>query len=135
MAPYLALCREDSVQREHSLRAVFNSLRYIVKTGNQWRMMPHDLPPWPAVYQQTQRWIRAGCFEIIEEDLRSPLHQFAGRNAKPTAMILDSRNDPVHTGVGGACRLWRCQAPQRLQGACGGGHTGSSAGAACDLSG
>jgi transposase len=44
---YFALCREDAAQREHSLRAVFNGLRYIVKTGNQWRMMPHDLPPWP----------------------------------------------------------------------------------------
>src|SRR5271170_7155157 len=91
VAPYLALCREDSGQREHSLRAVFNGLRYIVKTGNQWRFMPHDLPPWPAVYQQTQRWIRAGVFEILVEDLGSLLRQFAGRNARPTAMILDSR--------------------------------------------
>jgi transposase len=51
VAPYLALCREDAAQREHPLRAVFNGLRYIVKTGNQWRMMPHDLPPWPVVYR------------------------------------------------------------------------------------
>ena len=70
---------------------MFNGLRYIVKTGNQWRFMPHDLPPWQAVYQQTQRWIRAGVFEIIVEDLRSLLREFAGRHAKPTAMILDSR--------------------------------------------
>jgi transposase len=91
VAPYLALCREDALQREHSLRAVFNGLRYIVKTGNQWRMMPHDLPPWPVVYQQMQRWLRAGVFEIMVEDLRSLLREFAGRSAKPTAMILDSR--------------------------------------------
>ena len=91
VAPYLALCREDSPQREHSLRAVFNGLRYIVKTGNQWRFMPHDMPPWPAIYQQTQRWIRAGVFEIVVEDLRSLLREFAGRNAQPTAVILDSR--------------------------------------------
>jgi len=91
IAPYLALCREDSPQREHSLRAVFNGLRYIVKTGNQWRFMPHDMPPWPAVYQQAQRWIRAGVFEILVEDLRSLLREFAGRDAQPTAVILDSR--------------------------------------------
>jgi transposase len=91
VAPYLALCREDAPQREHSLRAVFNGLRYIVRTGNQWRFMPGDLPPWPAVYHQTQRWIRAGVFEIIVEDLRSLLREFAGRKTKPTAMILDSR--------------------------------------------
>jgi transposase len=91
VAPYLALCREDARQREHSLRAVFNGLRYIVRTGNQWRFMPHDLPPWSVVYNQTQRWMRAGCFETIVEDVRSLLREFAGRKGKPTAMILDSR--------------------------------------------
>lgn len=91
VAGYLALCREDSRQREHPLRAVFNGLRYIVRTGNQWRFMPGDLPPWPIVYQQTQRWIRAGCFEIMVEDLRSLLREFAGRRSQPTAMIIDSR--------------------------------------------
>jgi transposase len=44
VAPYLTLCREDAPQREHALRAVFNGLRYIVRTGNQWRFMPGDLP-------------------------------------------------------------------------------------------
>lgn len=45
VAPYLVLCREDAGQRDYPLREVFNGLRYIVKTGNQWRLMPHDLPP------------------------------------------------------------------------------------------
>ncbi|GHO57836.1 hypothetical protein KSB_63110 [Ktedonobacter robiniae] len=53
---YLTLMTEDAPQREHDLREVFNGLRWIVRTGAQWRMMPHDLPPWAAVYQQTQRW-------------------------------------------------------------------------------
>ena len=88
VAPYLALCRENATQRGHSLRAVFNGLRYIVKTGNQWRMMPH---PWPIVYQQMRRWMDARCFEIMVEDLRSLLREFAGRKSQPTAMILDSR--------------------------------------------
>ena len=70
VAPYLTLCREDAPQREHALRAVFNGLRYIVRTGNQWRFMPGDLPPWAVVYQQTQRWMRAGVFEIMVEDVR-----------------------------------------------------------------
>jgi len=91
VAPYLALCREDSEQREYSLRAVLNGLRYIVRTGGQWRYMPNDLPPWPVVYQQTQRWIRARCFETMVEDLRMLLREFAGRKSQPTAMILDSR--------------------------------------------
>jgi transposase len=44
VAPYLTLMREDAPQREHSLREVFDGLRYIVRTGTQWRMMPNDLP-------------------------------------------------------------------------------------------
>ena len=91
VAPYLALCREDSERRDYSLRAVLNGLRYIVRTGGQWRYMPNDLPPWPVVYQQTQRWIRARCFETMVEDLRMLLREFSGRKAQPTAMILDSR--------------------------------------------
>lgn len=91
VAPYLALCREDSEQRDYPLRAVFNGLRYIVRTGGQWRFMPNDLPPWTVVYQQTQRWIRARCFETMVEDLRMLLREFSGRKAQPTAMILDSR--------------------------------------------
>jgi transposase len=91
VAPYWALCREDARQREHSLRVVFNGLRHIVETSNQWRMMPHDLPPWPVVYQQMRRRMDAGCFEIMVEDLRTLLREFAGRKSQPTAMILDSR--------------------------------------------
>jgi transposase len=87
----LALCREDAEQRDYSLREVFNGVRYIVRTGNQWRFMPHDLPPWYAVYQPMQRWMRARCFETLVEDLRMLLREFAGRKGQPTAMILDSR--------------------------------------------
>ncbi len=91
VAPYLALCKEESAQRDYPLRAVFNALRYIVRTGGQWRYMPNDLPPWTVVYQQTQRWIRARCFETMVEDLRMLLREFSGRKGQPTAMILDSR--------------------------------------------
>jgi len=91
VAPYLALCREDAAQRDYPLRDVFNGLRYIAKTGSQWRMMPNDLPQWTVVYQQMRRWMEARCFEIMVEDLRILLREFAGRKGQPTAMILDSR--------------------------------------------
>lgn len=58
--------KEDSPQREHDLREVFNGLRWIVRTGSQWRLIPHDLPPWCTVYQQTQRWINTGVASFIE---------------------------------------------------------------------
>src|SRR5256714_4624150 len=90
-ASYLTLMSEDAPRREHDLREVFNGLRWVVRTGAQWRMMPHDLPPWAAVYQQTQRWLKAGCFEAIVNDLRAVLRLAQGRNAEPSAAIFDSR--------------------------------------------
>jgi transposase len=91
VAPYLTLMKEDAPQREHSLREVFNGLRYIVRTGAPWRMMPNDLPPWHTVYQQTQRWLKAGVFEEMVRDLRMLIREIAGRMPQPRAAILDSR--------------------------------------------
>lgn len=88
-APYLTLMTEDAPQRDHSLREVFNALRCIVRTGAAWRMMPHDLPPWFTVYQQTRRWMAAGCFEAIVHDLRELRRQAS--KAQPSAVILDGR--------------------------------------------
>ena len=91
VAPYLTLMTEAAPQREHSLRDVFNGVRWMVRTGAAWRMLPHDLPPWEAVYQQTQRWLKAGVFEAVVEDLRVVLRVAQGRGGQPTAAILDSR--------------------------------------------
>jgi transposase len=91
VAPYLALLPETSGQRSHALRDVFNGLRYVVRSGAGWRMMPNDLPPWAIVYQQAQRWYRSGCFEALAEDLRTLLRLAAGRTAQPSAAIIDSR--------------------------------------------
>ncbi len=54
VAPSLTLMTEDAPQRVHPLRKVFNGLRWIVRMGAAWRMMPNDLPPWEMVYQQPQ---------------------------------------------------------------------------------
>ena len=91
VVPYLTLMREDAAQREHSLRELFNGLRYLVRYGIAWRAMPNDLPPWFAVYQQTQRWLAAGCFESLAHDLRAVLRLAAGRTEEPSAAIIDSR--------------------------------------------
>ena len=60
MAPYLTLMTEDATQRRYPLREVFNGLRSIVRGGLQWRLMPHDLPPWPVVYQRARRRLLRG---------------------------------------------------------------------------
>jgi transposase len=90
VAPYLSLMTEEAPQRRYALREVFNALRWIVHTGAPWRYLPGDLPPWPAVYQQTRRWLAGGCFEAMVHDLRTMLRWAAGRTAQPTAVIFDS---------------------------------------------
>jgi transposase len=90
-APYLTLLREGAGQRDYALRDVFDALRWVVKTGAQWRYLPHDFPPWPAVYQQARRWLAAGCFEDMAHDLRELLRIAAGRRRTPSAVILDGR--------------------------------------------
>src|SRR3954467_10153762 len=90
VAPYLSLMREDAPQRRYDPREVFNAVRWIVRAGAPWRLLPTNFPPWPAVYQQTQRWITAGCFEAIVHELRVLLRWSAGGADQPTAIILDS---------------------------------------------
>lgn len=90
-APYLTLMKENAPQREHPLREVFNAVRYLVRVGCPWHMIPNDFPPSSTVYQQVQRWIAAGCFEALAHDLRKLLRLLAERPAQPTAAILDGR--------------------------------------------
>ena len=91
LLPYLTLMREDAPQRVHDLREVFNAIRYVVKTGCQWRMLPHDLPDWTVAYQQARRWMQADVFEQIAHDLRIILRLVNEREAQPSATILDGR--------------------------------------------
>jgi len=89
--PYLTLMKEDAPQRDYPLRAMFNAVRYMVRAGCPWRMIPNDLPPWYSVHQQAQRWIAAGCFEAMAHDLRKVLRLLAEKPEEPSAVIIDGR--------------------------------------------
>ena len=91
VVPYLTLMKEDAPQRVHSLRNVFNALRYAVRAGCPWRLLPNDLPPWQVVHQQATRWLEAGVFETMVQDLRMILRLIAERPEQPTAAVLDAR--------------------------------------------
>jgi len=90
-APYLTLMTPQAPQRKYELREIFNALRYLVKTGAPWRYLPEHFAPWPVAYQQTQRWIAAGVFEDMVDDLRELLRVAAGKKAQPSAAIMDSQ--------------------------------------------
>lgn len=91
VAPYLTLMDPEAPQREHSLRDLFNALRWIVRSGAPWRYLPSEFPPWTAVYQQMRRWMAASVFEQMVHDLRALLRICEGRSPDPTAVIFDGR--------------------------------------------
>ena len=91
LLPYLTLMREDAPQRAHDMREVYDAIRYVVRTGCQWRMLPHDFPDWTVVYQQARRWMHAGVFEQAAHDLRVILRLVHERDPQPSATILDGR--------------------------------------------
>ena len=84
VAPYVSLLPQTVAQRRHALRDVFNAVRCIVRTGVPWSWLPTNWPPWEAVYQQTRRWIAAGSFEAIVQDLRLFVRAAAGRQPQPS---------------------------------------------------
>ena len=91
VAPYLTLLREDCCQRRYPLRELFNAMRWMVRAGAPWRLIPHEFPPWATVHQQAQRWIAAGVFEALVHDLRAVLRLAEERAPQPSAMVLDAR--------------------------------------------
>ena len=80
--------RPNTVDR----RSLIDAILYILRTGCQWRQLPHDFPPWGTVASQFYRWRKAGIWERIEQALYARVRQYEGKNAKPTAGIIDSQS-------------------------------------------
>ncbi len=77
---------------EYSLREILNAIFYILRTGCAWRMMPHDLPPWETVYYHFNKWRKDRTWEQINKTLREELRQAEGREATPSAGMIDSQS-------------------------------------------
>ncbi len=117
VAPYLTLMTEDAPQRDHELREAFNGLRWMVRAGAPWRLMPGDLPPWYTVYQQTRRWVAAGVFEEMVHDLRAVLRVAPGAGARADGGYLRRSHDAIDARERGQGGLRRAQEEERLEGA------------------
>ena len=73
-------------------REVVNAIRYVLRTGCSWRMLPHDLPPWRTAFHYFRAWRRDGTWQRAHDTLRSLTRQFEGRQASPSAAIIDSQS-------------------------------------------
>ena len=81
-------------------REILNAIFYVNRTGCQWRMLPHDFPPWESVYGYFYEWRKDGTWQQINDTLRREVRKRAGRNPEPTAAIVDSQSAKT-TEMGG----------------------------------
>jgi putative transposase len=92
---YVPHAKPGGRPRKWEMRTVINAIFYIVRGGNAWRMLPHDFPPWKTVYHYFRAWRLSGVWRRILDALRQLVRTQAGRNAQPSAGILDSQSVKV----------------------------------------
>ena len=90
LQPWLPAPGTQGRPRTVCLREIVNAIRHVLRAGCSWRSLPHDFPCWQTVHGYCRRWQRNGLWERIHEALRSRVRQHAGRQATPSAAILDS---------------------------------------------
>ena len=78
--------------RKYSNRDLVAAVFYVSRTGCAWRLLPHDFPPWESVYAYFRRWQDDGTWQRVHDALRAEVRGVEGREAEPTAAVLDSQS-------------------------------------------
>jgi transposase len=90
--PMLPLIKEPGRIPKHPFRDIVDAILYLDRSGCSWRQLPVDFPPWQTVYGWFQRWKARGVTERILEELREQIRLAEGRNAEPSAGVIDSQS-------------------------------------------
>lgn len=77
---------------KHPRRELVNAMLYVLRSGEAWRLLPHDLPPWQTVYHYFRLWRMDGTWEGVNAALRERVRVRAGRRPQPSGAILDSQS-------------------------------------------
>jgi transposase len=91
IAPMIPPQRQGGRHRETDMRDVMNAVRYVLRTGCQWRQLPKDFPPRSTVYNYFWEWTRYGVLDRIHHMLLVKVREMEGREASPTAAIIDTQ--------------------------------------------
>jgi putative transposase len=92
LKPLIPTPKAGGRPRTVNIREVVNAIFYILAGGCTWRLMPHDLPPWPTVYYYFRCWRIAGLWQQMNQTLRQKVRFSRGREATPSAAIVDSQS-------------------------------------------
>jgi putative transposase len=90
--PFLPEAKPGGRPRKANLREVLNAVFYLVRTGCQWRMIPHEFPPWKTCYNYYRAWIDSGTWHEITSRLRMEVREQSGRNNQPGVAAIDSQS-------------------------------------------
>ena len=92
LEPLVPLPKPGGRPAKHTRREIVDAILYVLRTGCQWRMLPHDFPPWKTVYTYFRNWRLDGTWQRIHDALHEQLRAAEGRYKEPSAAILDSQS-------------------------------------------
>jgi len=92
IAPMIPDVRAGGRPRKATSRELVNAVLYFLRAGSAWRLLPHDLPPWQTVYYYLRRWQAEGVWQHVHHALVLADRERCGRQASPSAAILDSQS-------------------------------------------